>query len=377
MRKAKNSNLHDTIITALATNKEKYQNNKVEISNDVKMLEYLFNKRTLIVKKVGNLLAIYNSMNNSNIRVVRLRAIDFKHIEDCFVIGNDFEERFDTYYKEAKKSGITNNILMKLFNDLPVKSLLSENVLKIINILDNIKKYYVKFFYDWSFVQKFEQVQRYQRRKINYLQPFVYDIYGITIYRTQLQQFVILYDDYTHFDSQSEYYADIHINDIYKQFILFQMNIHLLRLNKKSNFRKEIFSFLKKITGTTKYIIVNPIEPNVKIFKSLNNCELDIENFSHHYSNNHNIYLKKPDIDPSEYDHNYDQYFYELMYGKNYLENKPADQEFKVSNNVLEQILAVKKATPIHIPEQKSKGKYSIYVNGELVDLTSDQIECV
>lgn len=71
------------------------------------------------------------------------------------------------------------------------------------------------------------------------------------------------------------------------------MNIHLLRLNRKtmSNYKTEIKNFINKIKNTTEYVIQNGIKPIAKLFGL--DDEIDVlKDFCEDYEYNQKRYYK-------------------------------------------------------------------------------------
>jgi hypothetical protein len=175
-----------------------------------------------------------------------------------------------------------------------------ENYIKIVEVLDKMepickdKNIILHYTYNWSFVQDGERLSVKDERPFLYNQTFVYDFYGIMIRsykkggsKHKFIQFVILYDDDSHFNQLNK---NIHTEDILKQYYLFQMNIHLLRLNKQSNIKEEIITFFRKIIKVNDYIAMNTIIPEGPLFlpvKKYLEDDTDLNIFKEDYKYNH------------------------------------------------------------------------------------------
>nr|QZX42881.2 hypothetical protein [Mimivirus sp.] len=75
---------------------------------------------------------------------------------------------------------------------------------------------------------------------INFMNNFVYDYFCVFYHNGKIIVFIIdIYDKLN--DSNT------HTNQIFKQYILHQMNIHLLRINTNRKIKNQILIFMKKI----------------------------------------------------------------------------------------------------------------------------------
>lgn len=101
--------------------------------------------------------------------------------------------------------------------------------------------------------------------------PLEFDFYCFLIYEGKVIQFVIEYDGDQHYDNLSMFdYEYIHRHDILKQYYLFQMNIHLLRINNGHNVNKTIVNFINEVLTSKRYVIHNPITPISHLFQDMN-----------------------------------------------------------------------------------------------------------
>jgi hypothetical protein len=273
---------------------------KHDYLNHKRIVEYLFNKP---LKKV---LSYYNLISvdyESSIKLVRLELNGTTEFDDYFGSMNnflyDFSEKYDLYEKyikiyEQQYNKIFNKLLK--FDYLPVLSKLNvheKNIMQILDGINNMMEDKFHYIYKWNFIVEGEYTNLMKLSTVNYQQSFVYDFYGITMWHDQLVHFVILFDADSHFDSSDEKFDKIHHDDILRQYMLCQMNIHLLRLNKKSNLKREIISFIKKISTSTMYIIQGKIKPIARLFQSKEVID-ELALFKEDYEYNHVIYSKIP-----------------------------------------------------------------------------------
>ena len=244
--------------------------------NYSKVAEFLFNKPTK--KKI--ITDYDNSVKNVYLDPDSMPFLEFglnRLLDILFGYGRYLRKYLDLIKEYTK---ITNDKpLFPKIRYLPVYTQLSGKEREIINILERIKnKYKLDYVFKWNFVTEGERFSVVEKIPINFSNDFVYDFFGQIIYDDRLILFVIEYKD------------DIDEKDFIKQHILFQMNIHLLRLNQKSNLVTEIKKFFSKISMTDEYVIKNKI-----IFDPDSLNELDeLTNFIKEYQDNHMAYLKNP-----------------------------------------------------------------------------------
>jgi hypothetical protein len=319
---------------------------KHDYLNHKKTIEYLFNKPLEKVSSYHDLMYVsYESpARERSVKLVRLELKDKSKINSFWFLMNeflsDFSEEYNFYEKYIKiyeqKYNKSFNELLK-FDYLPVspiylphfvctfcktkrnsqkngklaknwvKSKLNihkKNIMQILNKINNAMNNKFSYVYKWNFKVEGEHTNLMKLPTVNNQQSFVYDFYGITMWYDQLVQFVILFDDDSHFDSSpfcsqkvEEKFDKIHYDDILKQFMLFQMNIHLLRLNERSNLKTEILSFIKRIRirTSTKYVIEGKIKPIARLFQSKEVID-ELALFKEDYEYNHVIFLKIPPI---------------------------------------------------------------------------------
>jgi len=353
----KNSNL---LIRKLGTDLNKqyedYLDEKKIYLNEKIIVEYLFNKP---FTKITTLKALSLLDYRSAAKIVRLNVSDPNYISKNLILMAELQRRYSkanyTYEQLINKKNTPANKNILKFNYLPTIMELSTNEVAIMKVLDSInqdKKDRLLYVYKWNFLVEGEHTSLTSTPTVNYEQPFVYDFYGCTMSRNQLVQFVILYDDDTHFDKNDEQFVDVHQNDIMKQYMLSQMNIHLLRLSEKSNIKKEINTFIRQIKNTTEYVLTNGIVPIAKLFISNEENE-DLVAFCRDYQYNHVIYLKYPTKNKKEpsYDSDDDEFFDYQIIKDNY-SDKPSDESAIVSTDFLKKLM--KEKTYPHKPKKSA-----------------------
>lgn len=398
-RKIANENLY------LSKCQKLYNSEKKHLMNQSKMIEYLFNKPTEKINCLNDLIINYDS----TIKTVRLEKNDAINIMAIFFVMMETLSRYCIVYQLYKRNlvkynkytkptdqnikqtislhkmsdlprdknkalpkkvekieGHYNEIGKKInpslsrilgkVNYLPIISELSIKERQILKILNKYEtKYKMSYLYKWNFLVDGEHLILSKLPSINIEHSFDYGIYGIMIHHGQLVQFVIEYDDETHFGITNKIvFPEVHLTDITKQYMLFQMNINLLRLNKKSNLENEIAKFLRKIKNTTNYIIQNPIKPIAKYFSTEkindNNKNqskklkiLDYLNqFLVDYEYNHIVYLKLSTKNEPMYESDDDEYF-DNKIDKNIYSEQPGDTGLVVTDEIFHTILEDKK----------------------------------
>ena len=134
----------------------------------------------------------------------------------------------------------------------------------VINFLDKLCCSYQKqytFFYFYSYRWPF------CRDKM----PLEYDFYCfLTSYKSHgTFQFVIEVDGDQHLEENDMHLFNyIHVHDIMKQHYLYEMNIHLLRLNNGNDIENSIVNFINTMLTSSTYLSVNEIEPIEELFGS-------------------------------------------------------------------------------------------------------------
>lgn len=303
------------ILSFLNKRCQTFLNEKKSLMNHHKMIEYLFNKP----------LEEVSIDYESSIKLVRMPKSAIIEITSHFFVLLETQRRFDLivhlYQKYLDPKMIPKQMIL---NDQ------SDEKKIIMKILDKLEfKFKLSYIYNWNFEQNGEHLSLAKLPTVNLEQQFVYHFYGILVNHGQMIQFVIEYDPV----KMSVYEQQI---GIIKQQILFQKNIHLLRLNHKMNLQKEIISFFGKIKNTVSYITRNPIRKHLSNQKIMSELEL----FRVNYQYNHLIYLKLAPEKDTYYDSDDDQFFIDQI-----KKTKPPPDGKIVSNNVFQQIMKEKEET--------------------------------
>lgn len=322
------------------TEKHNYLNHK-------RIVEYLFNKP---LEKTLSYYDLTLINYDSSVKSVRLELENDTELDNHLVPMNkflsDYSSEYETYEKYTKiyelQYNKSFNRLIK-FDYLPIESKLSlpeKNIMHILDRIEKAMKYKFHYVYKWNFMTEGENTSLFKLPTVNYQQSFIYDFYGITMWRNQLAQFVILFDDDSHFDSSIKDFVKIHRDDIMKQYMLYQMNIHLLRLNKRSDLKKEIISFVRKIRNSTEYVTEGKIKPIARLFQSKDIID-ELVLFRQDYEYNHVIYLKTPTKKHPKYDSDDDEFFDNQSIKDNYSETA-ADAGVVVTTDVFNKIIRFK-----------------------------------
>lgn len=262
---------------------ETFVDEKRQLLNHPRMVEYFFNKPTpkspSDPKGLTKLLSDYDMTT----KIVRMQPTDTINIMSHFFVMSELLQRYDHVHKIHQK----NNSKIKI-DYLPLHSSLSENELMILHILDKYAdRYKMGYIYKWNFMVEGEHNNASKIPTVNISEKFVYDFYGCIVHHGQLVQFVVQHNDLP----------------IWAQFALFQMNIHLLVQTKPD--KKEIGEFLHQIRNTSQYIIHHPTKKmgdSTKISKWLGK-------FITEYNYNHIICLRQPQPKDAMYDSDDDEYF--------------------------------------------------------------------
>lgn len=150
----------------------------------------------------------------------------------------------------------------------------------VMNILDDLaNKYNLCYFYSyrWSHCKNIATLE--------------YDFCCFMIHENKAIHFNIEYDGFQHNgENYRNLFESIHKRDILKQYYLFGMNVHLLRLNDNHNVRTSIIDFINKVFTSKTYVIVNKIEPIKKLFNDTS--EHEGLKFYHEYCRKMNLKCK-------------------------------------------------------------------------------------
>nr|WBF70492.1 hypothetical protein [Megavirus caiporensis] len=304
-----------------------FLNNKKNLMNHVSLIEYLFNKPLASIKTVLNLCQYFEkeSFIEDELRLVYLND-DNKNIFNIMFIMEMVSKRFRYYHNAGirlKKNYRSQYLLIHKKNN-------NEKIIK--NILENISnKYNLSYIYKWTFTTKGSHNRSNTLPTINFINNFVYDYFCVLYYGEKMIVFVIdIYDKIN--DSNT------HTNQIFKQYILHQMNIHLLRINTNHKIKNQILIFIKKIKKTTKYVCHGFIKPipeliNIDLIKKL------YQDFSNDYFNNHIIYNKLY-LHKNYSDNNNNNDIILINSQKNNINlGYPRDKSIKINKNTLDNIL--------------------------------------
>jgi len=298
-----------------------YDFDKKKFLNHPKIVEYLFNKP---LKPIANLKDLSKIKFDPEMKPVRLEPNSMIQFDSRLFPMN-----------------------VQLQTNLSKQQILIDNILCL-----NENKYQFTYISKWTFLQKGENNFIYQLPTVNYEQDFIYDFFGATSNHSRLILFAIVFEP----DSSS--------NEFLKQFMLQQMNVNLLRLNPKSNFKKEIVAFIKIIKQSLNYVIVNPIKPNKKLLTSTHNK--DLATFCLDYEYNHKISMMKPK-NAFKYDSTDDAYFEHIAMFNTYNKRK-MDEKIYVGDYVVAKILLDKQG--LHAPKAETqKERTERLANDYIVEL--------
>ena len=314
-----------------------FQQQKIELMNHAKIIEYLYNKPCLRVRDLRDLV----TRKSDNIRIVRLDSNQMNlQIRPLMFMLRELMRLFGESYEQYKKYAKKTKMATIFFGHLPTESSLSTFERSVLGILDYYELHNIlSYVYKWSFVIPHAELKTsYQLPPLNYTHPQVYDFYGMTYSHKQLIHFVIMCDNKTHHDTNHPNFPQVHLNDIIIQFILYQQNINLLRLNAKFPIKNQIKKFLKTIRNTTEYVCVGGIKPHYELFNQMETLPNDLINFMSEYEANHKIYIKIPV--PKQLDDSDDEY-YEAQTLANVVK-PPNEDNFVVSNETLNEIIQFK-----------------------------------
>lgn len=286
---------------------------KKELLNNPKMIEYLFNKS---IHKHSDVNTAIKSCTDY-VKDVKLDSVDITSIEGDFFVIQEFREKYKELYSRYRNCLKQYNYLigsnLDFENKLPYIPKMSKSIDKIADILDG---YRCNFITKWSFFLEEERHLLNRRIPYSFHLYFEVDFYGCVINNmSRMIQFAVLYDS-----------GNLTYHDVLKEYYLCAMNIHVLRLNSKLNFKNEIKKFLKKIIKYDEYIIMNSLLSRSS-FRSSRIKDL-LDKFYDSYQYNHINYLKYysgKDNTPADFIHNYSE--------------APADNSYIVTDDVLKTII--------------------------------------
>lgn len=265
-----------------------YLADKRILLNNQKILEYLFYKP--VIRRNNLVCAV--KMLDTDFNPVRLKKIHKTQIESFFLSILDSQEKYQSIYLKYKE--ITNNYVIKTGSkinfdkQLPIIFNYSPVIEKIADTLDDLG---LTFVFDWSFKYQEEYLNAREIKPYNFDTDFKVDFYGCLFRKRhdpdsltcKMYQYAIIYD------SKSKKFT---VNDFLIQYYLQQMDIHLLRLNRKSKPKIELQNFFKLIGKTGKYVRMHglKLKPEWKF-----NVEAKLNNFYDSYDSNHTLFMKHYD----------------------------------------------------------------------------------
>lgn len=265
---------------------ENFMETKKNFLNNHKIMEYLFNKPIKKIKYLDDILINYDSSP----KIVKVTDVEESTILTKLFIMNELLLRMEE---------LNINTQLKIYSDLSKTEKYIYYYLHKINT--RYPMYKCDFIFKWDFFQKKNDEKFIFEKKYIKLPHIRCDFLGILINENnnRLIIFAIEYDGKSHFGISNK----IHINDIIKQYYLFQMNVHLLRLNNTLHIKNEIFRFIDLILNGNEYVILNAITPKHNLF---NHIKINyIESFYENYNYNHILFIRLPykEIDEDlEYD---------------------------------------------------------------------------
>lgn len=328
----------------MSNSKNKYEiflETKKNFLNNHKIIEYLFNKPIKKIKYLDDMLITYDS----NPKFVIVSDVEGSTILTQLFIMNELLLRMEKSNK---------NTILKAYSDLSKTEKYIYYYLHKINI--KYPMYKCDSIFKWDFFQEKNDEKFIFEKKYIKLPHIRCDFLGILINEdnNKLIIFAVEYDGKSHFGISNK----IHINDIIKQYYLFQMNVHLLRLNNTLNIKNEIFRFIDLILNSNEYVILNAISPNHNLFSHIKINY--IECFYENYNYNHILFIKLPHKDIGE-DLEYDDpinepnyinhdpnisYYVPNIYSKNIKETKsiiPIIKNSKKAENIIVELIGKNK----------------------------------
>lgn len=307
-----------------------FLHNKKILMNHISLIEYLYNKPLANIKTISDLCQYFEkeSFVEDELRLVYL-SDDNKNIFNIMFIMEMVSKRFRYYYNAGirlKKIYRSQYLLIHKKNN-------SEKIIK--NILEDLSdKYNFSYIYKWTFMTKGSHNRSNTLPTINFINNFVYDYFCVFYHNGKIIVFII--DTYDKLND-----SNTHTNQIFKQYILHQMNIHLLRINTNRKIKNQILIFMKKIKKTTKYICHGFIKPIPELI-DINLIKKLYQDFSSDYANNHIIYNKlylHENYSNNNYNINADDIILINSQNNNINLGPPQDKSLKISKNIFENII--------------------------------------
>lgn len=364
---------------------DKYMDEKKSYLNYKRIIEYLFNKPLQKIYTLNELI-IFNKIyyddnkdnNSESLKIIRLELSNDDKIGNHIFALNSLHQMYSSTMEYIKKYNDKNKI-----RKTNLKAEISENERKIMKYMDVLTKKYegkIEYTYNWNFNVIGENNSVMKIPTVNYQDNYNYSFYGVIMFKHHLIQFIIMYDDEIHFDRTDVNFTSIHRRDIINQYMLFQMNVNLLRLNKNNfkmehddyphsserqgcqtrvwTYKIEIKNFINRIKHTTEYVIQNGIIPIVKLFKSTE-INSTLKNFCDDYEYNRIIYHKLPKKIHYDYKTNEDK-FYEYLTTKDIYTDEEQDECKKITREAIKKII---KSERIYEPQETgNKRKAEEYI---------------
>lgn len=303
-------------IQALNRFNDSITEDKKELLNYPKTLEYLFNKP---ITKHANLKDALDSSQDNYVRHVRITRVDRTQIEALFFSMMANKDEYLKYYQRYLKclqdyNKLTGAVL-NFDTKLPYVPDTSHRVITIGNILDEMK---IEHISPWSFVLKDSHVNILEKKPYNFNTRLEVDYYGLVIFKNRMTQFAIIYDHAP---------KKISTHDLLSQYYLSVMNINLLRVNRNSDLETTINKFIDRIVRTDKYVSWNGlVAKNMPVSARI---QESLTNFYEDYNYNHILYLKYGNAidedNSSESEENIDIHNYSA---------KPCDTSYVISKDV-------------------------------------------
>ena len=257
------------LVINLSNYYDHYIDQKKTLLNHPKIVEYLFNNSSINICCPNDLVFDHDP----DIRLVRLDDTDSEYIKLLFF---NLIESLTSYSSEYDNKRIPSRVKI---NYLPNLFDLDSHHRAVMKILDKLESQQISYVYQWSFTQEGKHLSTSRAATVNFTNETIFDFFGVSIYHSKMDLFVIQLN------------SGNHVDNIFMEFMLAQMNVHFLRLKSKSNINNEIINFFKKIRKTTERINIHPSKPITKIMtKEMPN----ISQFSIDYNYNHKIYLRNP-----------------------------------------------------------------------------------
>lgn len=253
-----------------------------EIFTWEQLLETYYDKPNVNITNISMFKEYYSNVQLLNNNTVKHKTRYLNSKNDYYVYGNVFLTRVknalyitnSTRDMEYKDSQRTHNLFVTFLNlfdhysDIYDYSLLEIECRSGKNKMSSGEKAVTMFLdkicikYDFTYFYKYRPDFCKNQKKLEY------DFYCCLTYKKRIFHFVIEYDGDQHYKNVKiwDEHNLCHMRDILKQYYLFQMNIHLLRIRTCDNIKLSIVNFINKILISTKYVAVNKIEPIKELF---------------------------------------------------------------------------------------------------------------